>query len=301
MSRHEIAPDQLVHRIAVSVDDLAPSERKVAEVVLADPGGVIHQTITEVALAAKVSEPTVLRFCRSVGCQGFQSFKVDLAKSVGWDRRYVHQQVQLGDDTDKVISRICDYSKDCISRLTDKIDSPSISKTVSILSAANRIEFYGAGASGLVAMDAQDKFFRFGISCVAYTDAHQQIVSAAGLKPGDAVVAFSHTGRTRDLIHVANLAASQGAEVIAVTANPSPLSDRCQLAIFTGVEEDNDIYTPAVSRLMQLVVVDILVAGFALLRGPEIVAKVPIIKSSLGYLRLADTNGPVDGDERQVG
>lgn len=301
MVRQAISPDQLVHRIAVSVEDLAPSERKVAKVVLADPGGIVHQTITEVAQAAKVSEPTVLRFCRSVGCQGFQSFKVDLAKSIGWERRFVHQQVQLGDDTDKVIARICSYSKDSISNLTKKIDSTSVSKTISILSAANRIEFYGAGASGLVAMDAQDKFFRFGISCVAYTDAHQQIVSASGLKPGDAVLAFSHTGRTRDLIHVASIAAAQGADVIAVTAGPSPLSEQCKLAIFTDVEEDNDIYTPAVSRLMQLVIVDILVAGFALLRGPEIVARVPIIKSSLGYLRLADTNSPVGGDERQVG
>jgi DNA-binding MurR/RpiR family transcriptional regulator len=60
-------------------DSLSPAERRVADHVLAHPRAALGNPIAEIARAAQVSQPTVIRFCRSLGCEGLSDFKLRLA------------------------------------------------------------------------------------------------------------------------------------------------------------------------------------------------------------------------------
>jgi len=135
-----------------------------------------------------------------------------------------------------------------------------------------RIEFYGVGNSGIVAQDAQHKFFRLGVAATAVSDGHMQVMSATMLRAGDCAVIISNSGRSRDLLDVADIARRQGAAVIAITASGSPLAREAlastqHVLLAADHPEDADRYSPMVSRLLHLLIIDILTTGVALRMG----------------------------------
>src|SRR5690349_7335841 len=72
-------PDGILSRIRIARDSLNRAERRVADIVVDQPVSVVHLAIAEIAGAAGVSEGTVVRFCNSVGCRGYQALKLALA------------------------------------------------------------------------------------------------------------------------------------------------------------------------------------------------------------------------------
>lgn len=276
----------LLDQLRAQHAELSRSERKVAEVVLMDPAKVVSATLAELAEAAGVSEPTVVRFCRSLGCQGFAEFKVRLAQSLVTRSAYADLEVRPGDPAEAYAQKIIDATIDLLSQVKHRLDPAAIEAATDLLSRAHKIEFYGMGASGAVAMDAHHKFFRLMVPCVAYTDSHMQYMSAATLGPGDVVVAISHTGRTRELLESAALAKQSGAAVIAITAPNSPLAELSTLALTVAIPEDTDVYTPMFSRLVHLVIIDILAVGLALRAGEQTQARLRRMKQTLRAKRL---------------
>lgn len=166
------------------------------------------------------------------------------------------------------------------------LDYEVIGRAVDALAGARRIEFYGLGATASVALDAQHKFFRLNTPVIAYTDVMMQRMSAAAASRGDAVVIISYTGRTIATIDAAKLAREAGATVIGITMPASPLAQHCSLVIGVETAEDTDIYTPAVSRLVQLTIIDVLATGVTLKRGPDFVDHLKKIKNSLKATRF---------------
>ena len=148
-----------------------------------------------------------------------------------------------------------------------------------------RSEFFGFGASGIVALDAQQKFPLFGVPCVAHQDSHQQFIAASMLKPGDAVVAISNTGATRSLIEVARTARERGASVIVITGSNSPLASFSDVAVIAETLENTDVYTPTTSRLAALVIIDILSTSVALRKGDAHTLAVLEMKKRLADMR----------------
>jgi RpiR family transcriptional regulator, carbohydrate utilization regulator len=259
---------QLLVQLRHRRDHLSPSERKVADVVAVDAERIVGSTLADLARAAGVSEPTVVRFCRSLGLQGFQEFKVRLAQSLVVRGAYADLEVRPGDAAAVYAPKIVDATIDMLTRVRHSLDAAAVEAATDLLARAHKIEFYGVGASGAVAIDAQHKFFRLMAPCIAYTDTHMQYMSAATLGREDVVVAISHTGRTIELIESATLARRSGASVIAITAPGTPLARASTLTLAVAVPEDTDVYTPMQSRLAHLVIIDVLAVGLAL-RGGE--------------------------------
>ncbi len=141
---------------------------------------------------------------------------------------------------------------------------------VETLALADRIEFYGLGGSGIVAQDAQHKFFRLGVPVVAYSDPSVHSVSASLLKPGCVVVAISQGGKTQDIIASVELALAAGANVIAITAAESPLALLATICLPMNLLEDEDLYAPIKSRMAHLAIIDVLAVGVALSRGVDL-------------------------------
>lgn len=259
----------------------SPSERKVADAVLADPERAVRLTLAELAVAAAVSEPTVVRFCRRLGHDGYQDYKLGLARSLVTRSGYADLEVKPDDPARAITHKILDATVDVIGHVRRTLDTDAVAAAVELLAAAHKIEFYGMGASGAVALDAHHKFFRLVVPCVAYVDAHMQYMSAATLAPEDVVVAISHTGRTRELIESAELARRQGASVVAITAPDTPLARLASLALTVAVPEDTDVFTPMFSRLAHLVIVDVLAVGVAMRGGEATRSRLARMKASL--------------------
>ena len=276
----------MLNRIETIRPSLRKSERRVADLVIAKPNSAVSLSIAAIADQAGVSQPTVARFCRAIGCSGFKDFKLRLAQSLASGVPYVHSDVRPDDATADVAVKIFDRSIATLSRVRNPIDPQSVERAIGILAGANKIEFYGLGNSGIVAEDAQHKFFRLGVPTVAYADPHIHGMAATMLKPGDAVVAISSTGRTIDLLRTVELARESGADVVGITASGSPLAKLCTASLFADVGEDPDVYSPMTSRIAHLVLIDVLAVGVALRRGPVLVQQLEKTKRSLRDKRV---------------
>ena len=277
--------DDLLRTITELLSDLNPSEAKVGRYVLQAPDDVVHQSIASVAQGSQVSEPTVMRFCRSIGCKGYQDFKLDLAVSLAGDTPYVHTSIKQDDSTAQMAEKICQYSSNSLRVLYESLDIEALKRSIQILNNARRIEIYGSGASGLVALDAQHKLFRTKVPTVAYRDSHLQMMSASSLDEECVALAFSYTGQSLNIIEAAKMASKQGATVIGVTLNDSPLATFCDPVINHPYIEDTKLFAPMVSRICQLVIVDILATGIAMEKGIVAWEHLKKIKQSVRSLR----------------
>lgn len=249
---------------------LRPSERRVAEAILADPEGVLTLTLAGLAQRAGVSEPTVIRLCAAIGCEGFRDLRVKLARSLAFSRATSHSVVVPGDDLPTLIEKVFDVNLASLAWARGRLDAEAMSRATDLLACARRIEFFGLGASGIVALDAQQKFPLFGVPCGATTDAHQMVMLAALLEPGDAAVAISHTGETQEVVRALRLARGRGAACIAITGTDSaPLLRHADVGLVIETLENTERHTPTVSRLAALVVLDVLSTAVAM-RRPEI-------------------------------
>ncbi|MDR9467581.1 transcriptional regulator HexR [Marinospirillum sp.] len=278
----------ILEHLRKTLDTFRRSEQKVGNYVLKNPNEVIHMRIVDLATEAHVSEPTVVRFCRALGCDGFQDFKLRLAQILATDGSFTQFSMNDGDTVAEFSRSIFDSTIGVLLQVRDKMDTSHLQEAIQLLTSANRVEFYGFGASGAVAVDAQHKFFRLQMSTAAYSDPHMQNMSAVTLTAGDVVVAISQTGRTKALMQSVQLAKEAGASVIGLCPSGSPLADMVTLPLYMDVPEDTEIYTPMSSRIVHLVVIDVLAVGVAKMRGPKLMEHLQAVKRSLQGLRLPD-------------
>ncbi|NVK32719.1 MAG: SIS domain-containing protein [Gammaproteobacteria bacterium] len=253
----------MLDRIRGVKNSLRKSEQKVANAVIEEPESATQISLAALAAVADVSEPTVLRFVRALGCRGFGDFKVKLARSLAKRERFFHSQVSPDDSMSELSHKLFDSAIASLVQVRDNLQDSAIEKAVAILEQSHRIEFYGLGGSGVVALDAQQKFFRLGKPVMAYSDPHIHHVAAGLLDESSVVVAISHGGRTRMLIESVETAKIVGAKVIAITASGSPLAEAADVTLAVDVVEDSDSYAPVKSRLAQLAVLDVLAIALA--------------------------------------
>ena len=276
--------------IQKNLDTFSKSERKVAEVILASPKTAIHSSIATLAKMANVSEPTVNRFCRRLDTKGFPDFKLHLAQSLANGTPYVNRNVNEDDSPSAYTAKIFESAMANLDLAKNALDPALINRAVDVLTSANKISFFGLGASSSVAHDALNKFFRFNIPVSCFDDVVMQEMSCINSTEGDVIVLISHTGCTKPLVEVAKLARKNDAFVIALTANGSPLALQSNLVLSTTVPEDTDIYMPMASRIAQLVLIDVLVTGFTLRRGPKFRDNLKQAKEGLKCSRLEKFN-----------
>lgn len=271
----------LLDSIRTQLDTLSKSEKKVAIAVLKNPDLAVSGNITALAKSAQVSEPTVVRFCRTLGCDGWHEFKLKLAQGLALALPPTDESLLQGDLASDLVSKICSRSINTLLDLRNNLKPAAIEQALELLARANKIEFYGQGTSGIVAADAQHKFFRAGVPTVAYADPHIHSISASLLQKGDVVVAISQRGNSTALLRSVQLARKAGADVIALTPSGTPLADLATVLVPIDLSFNIDPYTPISARLAHLVVIDILAVGLALKRGPEFRKKMQNAQKSL--------------------
>ncbi len=254
-----LAPRNILEAVRAMRPEMRRSDRKVADAVLEDPRRILNATVAETAEIAQVSQPTVIRFCSSIGCDGFQDFKIRLAQSLVLGTPATQSAINFDDTPDEVAAKIFDYTMTSLDWARHKLDMVQINEAVETILAARSLEIFGFGASGIVAQDFQQKFPLLGIPCRATLDSHQQLMAASMMQPDDVAIAISNTGKTLLLIELARLAKEQGSKVIAITgSSQTALSNYADILINVETLENTDLFTPTTSRIAALVAVDII-------------------------------------------
>src|SRR5579875_3735529 len=168
----------LLSQVEAMREQLRPSERKLADYVLEAPREVLDLSMTDFAARAGVSQPTIARFCQALGFSGFREFKIRLAQSVAADVPTVYRDVRTDEPAAGVAAKVLDRTIGALIAVRNSLSSDSVAAAIAMLADARRIEFYGAGGSGIAALDMQHKFFRLGVPSVAYSDPHTYTTSA---------------------------------------------------------------------------------------------------------------------------
>ena len=285
----------ILERVKAALPALPPAEQRVAKLLLLDARSFASLPVSELADRSHVSKPTVVRFCRSVGYDGLADFKLKLAGSVNEGVPFVHRAVDEDDKPQDVIVKVVDNAVAALLHYRNDAAGHAFERAIDALADSarhgRRIEFYGVGNSGIVAQDAQHKFFRLGVNTVATSDGHVQLMSATMLQPGDCAVIISNSGRSRDLLDAAEIARKKGATIIIITASASPLAQLAlgpsQILLAVDHPEDFDRYSPMVSRLLHLIAVDILTTGVALKLGQHLRPMLQEIKKNLRAKRYS--------------
>jgi len=270
---------------------LSRSESKVGAWILANPGEAVGASVQTVAACSEVSEPTVIRFCRSMGLDGFRDLKTHLIASLHKTESYFHHDVSAEDSTSSAAVKVLESSVNALVELRKQIFAMPFEQAVKVIVDARQIVFAGLGASGHVAGDACHKFFRLGMPCVMAMDSPTILQQASVCLPGDVVIAISHSGTWKEMIEGMCLAVSRGATVIAVTDPVSALAEVSTILFPCHPDEDTNVYTPMSSRLAQLTVLDALQVSVALKMGQVAEDNLRSAKAALSAGRSSKRGG----------
>ena len=254
----------LMDRVQQLRHELSPAEQRVAALVIEHPRKVLSEPIAEIARLADVSQPTVIRFCRSLGFQGLAEFKLKFAGSLTGTIPVRHSQVRMSDSTHDLSAKVIDNTVSAILKFRDQLDVHAIDRAIEILRRARRVEFYAMGNSRVVALDGQHKFFRFRIPAALYGDSHLFKLAAGLLGPGDVVIAISTAGQLPELLDAVDTARAAGAEVIAITSSKSLLAKKANVCLAVDHSEDSTTFLSMISRILQLLLIDIMSVGISL-------------------------------------
>ena len=276
----------LLSELSAALPGLNKSETKVARAILEDPEAATRSSIAVLAATAGVSEPSVNRFCKKFGATGFPDFKLRLARSLVSGVRYISRAVEMDDDIDTYPKKLFDNTITALMLARDQLPITDIERAVDYLAQARQIYFLGLGTSAAVARDAEHKFFRFKVPVTTCTDPLMHRMLAAGGSAGEVFFFISHTGRTETLVETAELVRNTEATVVSLTAEGSPLAAASHLSIDLSVAENTEEYLPMTSRIVQLVVLDVLATGMTLRRGKSILPHLARIKDILKSTRF---------------
>lgn len=271
--------------ITERLPDLRQSERKVATVILNDPTAALDMSISRLAAAAGVSDPTVMRFCSAVGYSGYQVFRLSLAQSLAFGVPATHSAIGREDTSEAIVKKVFAYALSSLDHSRRMLDVNAVVDAIDLIADAGELVFVGHGASHIVAQDAAQKFPLFGIPCSAPADSHQQHMMASMISESSVVVLISNTGSTASVLELARITKERGARVIGITGSRGLLSDLSDVALIVETLENTDLFTPTISRIAALVVIDILSTGVALRRSDSHISRVQDMKASLAELR----------------
>jgi DNA-binding MurR/RpiR family transcriptional regulator len=266
--------------------DLRKSEMKVADYVLQRAEEVIHFSVSQLAEQARVSDPTVIRFCRALGFKGFQDFKIRLAQNVIPPVHTIHESMNEKEEAPGLVRKVFAAHQEAIERTLGTLDFTVVQQAIEELNRAEKIIFHGLAGSAAVAMDAHHKFFRIGIPCEWYSDPHMAIMAAAMMKPGQVFMAVSHTGATHDIMESVQMANNTGATTIGIVSYAkSQLSKTAKYTLLVGSSETGFRFEPRASRIAQLCVIDVLSVGVSLLRSDEVLSNMTKCRKAIANKR----------------
>ncbi|TIT87372.1 MAG: MurR/RpiR family transcriptional regulator, partial [Mesorhizobium sp.] len=251
--------------------------------------------ISEIAARVGVSEPTVTRFCRNLGCEGLRDFKFYLAQAIAIGGQYLSPEPLSRDAREqRIASAITEAAIAAIQRASENLDMTTLMDVAARIAGSGNVLCIGSGGiSSMMATEMQNRLFRLGLSALAQTDGQLQRMYAAVATPETTLVAFSVSGFARSVIEAVEVAQQYGAATVAVTAPDSSLAKVADTVILLQPFEDGNIYKPTSSRYALLAILDMIATAVAESRGPKVLENLRRIKQSVNTLKVDDPKLPL--------
>jgi glucokinase len=259
----------LLAQVQRGLENFSPAERKVADYILSRPREFLNQPIAQIAQLANVSQPTVIRFCRTLGAAGLSDLKLRLAATVTGTIPVSHAQVTDDDSTIELGSKVLSNTASAILRMRDHLNQSSVDQAIEALAKSTRTEIFTGDNDYTVAVDAQAKLLRVGVACGYLPRSSEQVLVAQLLEKGNVALVLDNDGRSSTLRDIVEILRERGVLVIALTLGQTGLARRADIAIVVDHVEDIQTQLPMVSRILHLLVIDILAVGLALRRGSQ--------------------------------
>ena len=264
-------PD-IIAQIKDTYSSLRPAEQAVADAVLGDVRAAVEASNAEIAQRAGVSQPSVTRFCRAIGCDGVRDFKLKLAQSLVVGELYLASgatEAALQGDLPPFWGPVLNEARRALRAVEAQLEPALVLEAAGHIAAANQVAVFGlGGSSSALAEETQHRLFRYGVAITANKDPYLIRMTASTLKPGDVVIAISASGRTRELIEAVELARHYRARTIAITAQGSDLAAAVDVALTVRIAEYPDALKPSATRYAFLAIVDLMSAATGYALGP---------------------------------
>lgn len=241
------------------------TEQKVADYILNHLNDVIHMSITDLAHACGVGESSVFRFCKKINLRGYQELKIALAHNISLEDEtpQLSDEITMDDNIEELSSKILNATVNALTETKKLINIEDISRTVDALIEANRVHFFGVGASLMTALEANNKFIRITNKTQCTIDSHLQIMSASLMTEQDVAVLISYSGSTKDMIELAKVIKGTGAKIISITRfSKSPLTNLSDITLLCGANEGPLQGGSLTAKISQLYLLDLLYAEF---------------------------------------
>ncbi|HEY6430473.1 MAG TPA: MurR/RpiR family transcriptional regulator, partial [Acetobacteraceae bacterium] len=202
MESRPLPPTGAVDRIRTVAAQLKGAEQRVAQAILSDIDWATRATTRDLARRAGVSEPTVIRFARHVGCSGFVDLKRRVSQDIATARMFTFpDHAVVSSDSTAVASQVYEATAQALAYSFAQRDTEALAQAAAALHRAKRVFCMGTGGSSAnMALEAENRLFRFDLHVMAFTDDYQQRIAAATVERRDAVLIFSVTGRPRTLV-----------------------------------------------------------------------------------------------------
>lgn len=237
---------------------LSRSQRLVARAILASPQEFIEKPIEELATWLGVSAPTIIRFCRAVGCEGLRDLKLKVMGGLRVGLRYL-EPLTPPNGTGEVIERVVRRAQHALATAVQTMDIAAMERAAGIIGHARTLYVFGnGGVSSWLIEEVQNRLFRLAIPVVPCADHQMQMMLAAAVTRADVVLCCSLTGHNTQLALAAGIAGEYGATTLALTSRDSPLTAAVQLPLTLMLNDDRDVLGPTSMRYGFLAAVDVL-------------------------------------------
>lgn len=257
--------------------------KRIADYILADPVHITSISIQQMAAELDIAESSIIRFCKIVGCAGFSEVKLLLAKYSPKSVRTIFEDLSETDSISTISESVFSRNIDTLERALQLLDFEKIEQAVGVLSRAENILILGVGASGTIAEDFYIRLMRIGIRAVALTDSHLMQIQASQCGPDTAVIAISHTGKTREIVSAVRTARECSAPTIGITGYPdTPLKEVSEICL--------ELYSPeqlfVSPRVAQFSLIDTLYVSLAIRRKDSVVQNIERMNEVLKPFRM---------------
>ncbi|MEC2306065.1 MULTISPECIES: MurR/RpiR family transcriptional regulator [Heyndrickxia] len=279
--------DSILERIQKEMHHFTGTEKKIGTYILEHPEMVPTMTTKDLSEKTGVSESSVVRFCKTIGIASFKTFKLELVKNLTLTESHMtdFSILQQKDSPYDLFQKVTYGNKKAIESCVSSLDRRELEKAANVLENARKVVFFGVGGSVTAAVDACYKFTRLGCQSIFSQDYHYLISLIPYMNKMDVFVALSVSGRTKDVLELADFAKRKGAKVIAITnMEKSPLYKEADIRLCTPITEEDFRIGTTSSRMAQLNIIDALYLSVFQRKGGDILKYYNETRNE--YLRL---------------
>lgn len=277
----------VINRIQGIVDELPKSEAKVGRAILVDPSKIVKMSIHELAESSGASGAAVIRFCHSMGLEGFPELKMKLSVELARPEKIGYYDIEPNEEFEEITRKLVSNTVQTLNDTVGQLEKEKIMDACEILYKADTIYAYGVGASWLIAEDIAQKWMRAGKHAIAIADPHILAMAFAAGSKNAVFFAISNSGETSEVLQLSDEALNNGLELLSLTRfGQNKLKQRASVALETSRAPETELRSAATSsRQAQFLVIDILFYFYASHHYEEMIEQIRTSREATNRFR----------------